>query len=178
MALSLIESAKGIDNTPVVSEEWIPKGIGNEITLPKDNDDEEELLEHLRALTENVTLRLRKQKKYAYTVCVTMKTKDFKRKSHQKKLKNATNSTDEIYRVVKEVFLEMNFSEGIRLIGVRLDNLTNVKTVQGTLFEHLEEKENSSKLDEIVDTLKSKYGMKVIKKASLLTHQEFKNLKD
>lgn len=179
MAISLIESARGIDRTSVVSEASIPKGIGNEVTLSKDEGDIDKLLEVLRALVENVSLRLRKQKKYAYTVCVTVKTKDFKRKSHQKKLENATNVTHEIYQVAKIILLEMELREQVRLLGVRLDNLTDYKTVQGTLFdlEDLEQEKNT-KLDETLDDIKIKYGISSIKKASLLSYKEFKNLKD
>ncbi len=178
MALPLIESAKGINNDPVCSDTWNPKGIGNEITLPKDVQDKEQLLLYLRDITENVALRLRKQKKYAYTVCVTMKTNDFKRRSHQKKLLNATDTTEELYKMVKDVFLEMHTDEEVRLIGVRLDNLTDYRTIQGTLFDDFEEMEDKSKLDEAVDAIKRKYGMKVIKKASSIEQVDFKNLKD
>ena len=135
MAISMIESAKGINLDPVVSDKWVPKGIGNEITLSKDVSDKETLLHHLLDLTENVSLRLRKQKKYAYTVCVTIKTNDFKRRSHQKKLLNATNVTSELYEQVKRVFLEMYDDDKVRLIGVRLDNLTEHRTYQGSLFD-------------------------------------------
>ena len=137
-----------------------------------------EILLYLQQITENVALRLRKQKKYAYTVCVTLKTKDFKRKSHQKKLMNATDATEELYNAVKEVFLEMHVDEDIRLIGVRFDHLTDYRTVQGTLFDTFEQVDDHSKLDEAVDAMKRKYGTKVIKKASSVNQVAFKNLKD
>lgn len=176
MAFSMIQSAKGISDSPVVSDALAPKGIGNEITLPKDETNTDILLEHLLDLTENVALRLRKQKKYAYTVCVTIKTNDFKRRSHQKKLLNATDVTSELYEAVKSVFLEMYQEEKVRLIGVRLDNLTDYRIYQGSLFE--EERKESSKLDETIDQLKLKYGSKAVKKASLINKKEFKNLKE
>ena len=178
MAISMIESAKGISFDPVVSDKWVPKGIGNEITLSKDVSDKETLLHHLLDLTENVSLRLRKQKKYAYTVCVTIKTNDFKRRSHQKKLLNATNVTSELYEQVKRVFLEMYDDDKVRLIGVRLDNLTEHRTYQGSLFDSFKEEKQNAKLDETIDSIKLKYGQSIIKKASLMNEKEFKNLKD
>lgn len=178
MAVSLVESARGVNRDPVCSEAWVPKGIGNEITLPKDVQDKKELLLYLQEITENVALRLRKQKKYAYTVCVTLKTKDFKRKSHQKTLVNATDGTEELYKTVREVFLEMQMEEGVRLIGVRLDHLTDYRTIQGTLFDTFEQIDDHSKLDEVVDAIKRKYGARVIKKASTIEKVQFKNLKD
>ncbi len=178
MAVPLVESARGINRDLVCSEAWIPKGIGNEITLPKDIQDKNELLLYLREITENVALRLRKQKKYAYTVCVTLKTKDFKRRSHQKKRRNATDGTEELYETVREVFLEMQIEEGVRLIGVRLDHLTDYRTIQGTLFDSFEQIDDHSKLDEAIDTMKRKYGIKVIKKASAVEKVSFENRKD
>ena len=178
MAVPLVETARGINRDLVCSEAWIPKGIGNEITLPKDIQDKNELLLYLREITENVALRLRKQKKYAYTVCVTLKTKDFKRRSHQKKRRNATDGTEELYETVREVFLEMQIEEGVRLIGVRLDHLTDYRTIQGTLFDSFEQIDDHSKLDEAIDTMKRKYGIKVIKKASAVEKVSFENRKD
>jgi DNA polymerase-4 len=178
MALSMIESARGINRDPVVSEASIPKGIGSEITLVRDVISLEDVSPTLLALAENVALRLRKQKKYAHTVVVTVKTANFKRRSHQKKLLNATDSTSEIYKEAKKIFLEMELEEKIRLIGIRLDNLTDFKVYQGNLFEEVKKVEEDTSLDDVVDSIKLKYGVKSIRKASLKEEEEFKNLKD
>ena len=53
-----------------------------------------------------------------------MFSKFFKTKSHQRKLKNSTNNTEEIYMVAKELIIELWEEEPIRLIGVSLNNLT------------------------------------------------------
>ncbi len=177
-AINMIESARGINYDPVVSDAWVPKGIGNEITLSKDVTDVDELLEHLLDITENVAIRLRKQKRYVYTICVILKNNEFKRRSHQRKLLNATDVTNEIYEVVKSVFLEMYHGDKVRLIGVRLDNLTDQRIHQGSLFDNIIEEKKDSKLDETIDKLKLKYGSRAIKKASLIDKKEFKNLKE
>ncbi len=177
MASSMILSARGINDDLVISEASAPKGIGNEITLVKDTTDFDEISSSLLSLSENVSMRLRKQKKYAHTVCVTVKTSDFKRRNHQKKLENATNVTSVIYEASKKIFLEMNIEEPIRLIGVRLDNLTDVVAYQISLFDNIEAKSNN-KLDEAIDSIKMKYGNKIIKTASLVDKKDFKNLKD
>ena len=177
MASSMILSARGINDDLVISEASAPKGIGNEITLVKDTTDFDEISSSLLSLSENVSMRLRKQKKYAHTVCVTVKTSDFKRRNHQKKLENATNVTSVIYEASKKIFLEMNIEEPIRLIGVRLDNLTDVVAYQISLFDNVEVKSNN-KLDEAIDSIKMKYGNKIIKTASLVDKKDFKNLKD
>ena len=115
-----------------------------------------------------MTIRLRKQNKYASVVVVTLKNKYFKRFSHQKKLVNATNITEEVYETAKEVLDEMKVDDGIRLIGVRLDGLKDEVNHQVSLFENLEEREETKNLDKTIDNLKEKYGFKIIKKASLI----------
>ena len=120
------------------------------------------------ALSENVAIRLRKQNKYASVIVVTLKDKFFRRFSHQKKLVNATNLTEEIYKTACDILDEMNVDDGIRLIGVRLDKLSDTSSHQVSLFEDLKVREDNNELEKTVDELKEKYGFKVIKKASLI----------
>jgi len=124
-----------------------------------------------------VGIRIRKQKKYAYTVCVTLKNQYFQRKSHQKKLKNATCSSEEIYEAAKEIFQEMyDPEEEIRLIGIRLDHLTTTRTMQYSLFHETTEKSKNEKLENVLDELKLKYGTKIIRKASLMETKDPKQI--
>lgn len=168
MTDDLINSAWGRGSDIVESSIDQPKGIGNETTLNHNIFSKEELHQYLLALSENVTIRLRKQNKYASVVVVTLKNKYFKRFSHQKKLVNATNITEEVYETAKEVLDEMKVDDGIRLIGVRLDGLKDEVNHQVSLFENLEEREETKNLDKTIDNLKEKYGFKIIKKASLI----------
>ncbi len=171
MAIDMVRAANGIGSdfvNPVADD---PKGIGNETTLDHNISSKKELYGYLLALSENVTLRLRKQEKYAYVVVVTLKDKFFKRRSHQKKLVNATNITEEIYNTAKEILDEMDTDDGIRLIGVRLDNLVESSNHQTSLFENLDTREDNKSLEKTVDNIKEKYGFKAIKKASLVHKQ-------
>ena len=151
-----------------------PKGIGNETTLNRNISTREELYPYLLSLSENVSLRLRRENKYAYVVVVVLKDRFFKRRSHQKKLVNATNITEEIYKTTKEILSEMDVSDGIRLIGVRLDNLVSESNHQVSLFENITVRDGNNVLEKTVDSIKEKYGFKVIKKASLVK-EEVKN---
>ena len=162
----LIDMANGIDDSKVISETTSPKGISHEITLIKDISEIELLFPYLMELSEKVALRLRKEKKYTNTVCVIIKDNYFKRKTHQRKLKNATNITLEIYNVAKEILKEMEISN-VRLIGIRLDNLVTNKDYQTSLFESVEVRDSDEKFDSVIDSLKDKYGEKIITKASL-----------
>ncbi len=170
-AIEMINWANGISSDIIKSESDDPKGIGNETTLNHNIFDKEELYSYLLALSENVTLRLRKQNKYAYVVVVTLKDKTFRRTSHQKKLVNATNLSSEVYEISKRILDEMDTSEGIRLIGIRLDNLVDSSNHQVSLFESLNIIEENKNLEKTVDNLKEKYGFTVIKKASLIKNK-------
>ena len=157
-----INIANGIDNSEVISTEREYKGISNEITLPYDIDNYEELDKYVLSLSEKVALRLRKQNKYSQTIAIILKNNLFKRRTHQRKIKNATNSTEEIYKISMEILKEMWNDESIRLIGIRLDDLTEEKITQISLFNG---NENVEKLDKTLDNLKNKYGNSIIKKA-------------
>jgi DNA polymerase-4 len=167
MTNKMIESACGIDYSPVVSDRGESKGIGNSTTLDHDLKDKESIYKVLHAVSENLGISLRKQNRYANVVAVTLKDCYFKSYSHQLKLKNATNLTEEIFEASKKLLDEMWNLEPIRLVGIRLDNLVNEVNYQMSLFESHEDHYKVSKLDETVDHLKSKYGSNIIQKAYL-----------
>ena len=166
-AFKMVEWANGIDESLVVSENSERKGISNSTTLSHNLVYKEEVYPVLEAISDNLALELRRQKKYTSVIAVTLKDKYFKSYSHQVKLKNPTNITSEISNTAKKLFDEMWNLEPIRLVGIRLDNLTETATHQLSLFETIETKDGLTKLDETVDKLKSKYGINIIKKASL-----------
>ena len=167
MSLYLVESANGINNDRVVSEEVICKGISNEITLQKDVTNKTELYDNLLFLSNKVGLRLRKQNRYAYVVAVILKDKYFKRKTHQKKLLNPINSSIDIFEVSKQILNDMWNDDSVRLIGIRLDNLVENYNYQRSLFENNEKININSNLDKTLDKLKEKYGDKIIENADL-----------
>ena len=161
---SMINWANGIDDSPVISKPRIPKGIGNEITLDHDVTNINELYKYLLFLSEKVGQRIRKQNKYARVIVVILKDNNFKKYSHQKKLETPTNNNEEIYNMAKIILREIYDDEKIRLIGIRLDNLTDKKIKQVSIFDKIEEEKN---IDEVVDKLNNKYK-NIIKKATLI----------
>ena len=160
------EYANGIDNSEVKYIPEKPKGIGNSITLPEDISNINKLEEILLALTEQVTYRLRKQEMLARVVNVQLRTKDFVDTSHQKKLPKATASTKEIFVYAKELLGQM-YRKGtpIRLIGLRVDDLTDKEERQISLFNDEIKNEKQDKLDKTIDRLKEKYGYNLVTRA-------------
>lgn len=171
----MIEAANGIDNSLVVSEEIACKGISNEITLEKDIDNKIELHKSLLFLSEKVGMRLRKEGKYTNVVAVIMKDKYFKRRTHQKKLDNPTNLSKDIFEISKQILNEMWNDDVVRLIGIRLDKLTEKLIKQPSLFDQIEDDKNDDILEHTLDNLKTKYGVSIIKRASLKDKKDAKN---
>ncbi len=160
----LINSARGINNEEVDSSTYIPKGISNELTISKDTNNYNELCVYLRRLSSLLARRVREQNKYANVIAVILKDKNFKRTTHQKKLKNPINTEEEIYDISSKILKEMLGLEKIRLIGIRLDDLVIKKSYQTSLFEEENVDQNLEKLEKTIDKLKEKYGEDVIKK--------------
>lgn len=167
-SIKLIEMANGIDMSEVISAKEENKGISNSTTLEKDVTSKVELYQVLESISNNVALELRRQNKYTCVICVQLKDQYFRSYSHQKKLKNATNLTKEIFQISKLLLDEMWEGEPIRLVGIRLDHLTSTSLHQVSLFETVEKREQDVTLERTLDSLKEKYGYRVIDTASLL----------
>lgn len=163
----LIEKAKGIDNTLVISEKPEFKGVSNTKTLPYDLKTKEEIYIILQEISGNIGINLRKDHRYAKVIAIILKDCYFKVYTHQMKLKNATNLNLEIFKAAKKLLNEKWDETPIRLVGIRADNLVRDFNYQASLFDSDEDITKLSKLDETVDKLKDKYGVDIIKNAYL-----------
>ncbi len=164
----IINKARGIDNSPVNTEEEERKCISNSTTFSYNLTNTVTIYKNLQALVENVCRSLRSEKKYALVVSVTIRDKQFHTYSKQRKLENATDNPDEIFKEIKKLFDSVWDEEPIRLLGVGLSQLTNERKRQLSLFEQSEEVEQISELDKVIDKLKEQYGSSIIQKASLV----------
>lgn len=176
--IQIWEYANGIDNSEVIYKKEKPKGIGNSVTLPSNISQIDKLEEILLALTEQVTYRLRKYNMLANIVNVQLRTKNFEDTSHQGKLLMATSSTKEIYEKAKKLLRQMfNDNMSIRLIGVRVDNLVEKEELQLSIFQD-DKLKKQEKLDEVIDSLKNKYGYSKITRAGKMNTNDLLKLKD
>ena len=94
-------------------------------------------------------------KVYANVLAITLKTKDFRDLSHQKKLSNATNNTIEIYQEVMNLLDNLNITIPIRNIGMRLGDLQKDKKEQMSLFNKKDSQDD--KIMKIMDDINLKY---------------------
>ena len=104
---------------------------------------------------------------YTKTICITFKNDSFISYSAQISLDNPTNNTKEILKTAYEVFDSNYKDDSIRLIGVRLSNLTNNKNEQVSIFNIDEENNEEDSIQKTIDNINNKFGKSVIKPASL-----------
>ena len=154
----LINSAKGIDDSPVVNDYGDNKSISISRTLMKDTDNLNEIKKILLKLSQEIGLRARNSRLYANTIAITVRTSSFKNISHQLTLNSSTNNTMEIYEKVCELLRDIDKSESFRLLGIRLDNLTKNKTSKVSFFEE----EDNDDIQKIMDNLNTKYKNSII----------------
>ena len=165
------EYANGIDDSEVNNKVELPKSVGNSVTLPKDAQSKEEIHKIIVALAEQVTYRLRKYNLLANVVNIQLRTNQFHDYSHQKKLNYQSSNTKDIIEIANEILEQMNVTEPIRLIGLRVDNLEGKEDLQLSFFKPDEKQSN---LDKTIDELKQKYGFTKITRAGKLDVNEVK----
>lgn len=164
----LKNSAMGIDFSKVEIRSNKRDSISVSETLPYDVSDVEELKEVLLRQTEEVGRQLRRQKEYTGNIAITYKNNLFQTYSHQTTLHNVTDSNEDIYRCVIELLEKSWKKDPIRLIGVRLGDLTDKRNNQLTIFdEYIEEEEKDNNIQKILDDINEKYGDASIMPASI-----------
>lgn len=164
--------ANGIDDSKV--ERLVPKnkGIGHSTTLPYDLTEISQINSVLRKLSDMVGIRLRKENKLATVVYVHFKNSSFMSYGHQKKLVNPISSNEDIYEVACDLAKTSWKEDPIRLVGLRVSDLTDKSYEQISLFEEAGKIEKRDKVQKAVDEINSKFGSDTIKSASLFNKEK------
>ena len=161
-------SANGLDDSPVKAQREEAKGISVETTFDEDIVSYEQIFPILLSQCDIVAARMRREGKKCNCVAVSFRTLEFKNKSHQRKLDNPTDMTNEIYQNVRQLFQESWSGQPLRLIGVALSGLTEDDFIQMSLFEDPKKREQQKKLDEAMDNIRKKFGNDKISRASTM----------
>ncbi|MFT3979942.1 MAG: DNA polymerase IV [Ferruginibacter sp.] len=138
------------------------KSISSETTYMENITDPVFIKSELVRLTEKICYELRQDEKVAGCVAVKIRYPDFETSSRQTTVPY-TSADDEIIPVVKSLFQKL-YKKGtpIRLLGVRLSELTN-DAIQTNLFSDAEKK---SGLYKAIDEVKNRFGKVSVKRAS------------
>ncbi len=159
--IDLWHKSFGIHNSEVLQYHE-SKSVSSENTFDENKTDLDFLMSEIVRLTEKIAFELRQDKKVAGCVAVKIRYPDFETTSKQTTI-SYTCSDDEIIPVVKKLFHQL-YKKGqpIRLLGVRLSELTH-EAIQATLFD---DKERKTDLYKAIDDVKNRFGKLKIKRAS------------
>ena len=156
--------SRGMDSRPLMTSS-IPKSVSRETTFLEDLWDRRLLLAHLAYLCDRLTLPLRKGRLFAHIIEVKVRYSDFQTEVRRRLLLSPLQDMGEIFRIAKELFLQL-FSGSrlsLRLVGVKVSDL--VRTRPLSLFEPYSERRE--RLGIAVDEVREKHGF-----GSLLTVRE------
>ena len=164
----LKQAAWGIDESKVEERKDKRQSISTTRTLPHDEENSEKLKEELFMQTEDVCRQLREKNLYASTIAIIYKDKYFKSTTVQEQLENVTDNTKEILKKINSLFEKSYNNIPVRLIGVRLANLTEFKNTQVSLFD-IESDDNSKEesIQKTIDKINKKFGSSLIMPASI-----------
>lgn len=163
-------TANGYDYSPVTpTTHDTQKGIGHQMTLPRDYRTAEEIRVVLMELSEEVCRRARSKGLMGETVSVGCRGADFDRPTgfhRQTKLSSPTNHMPHIFAAAQALFERHWDGEPVRSVGVSLTQLRPDDEYQLDLFL---DRERERKLDHAVDVIKERYGSAAIVRAVSLT---------
>lgn len=156
--------ANGIDPREVRGEETV-KSVGNEHTFGRDETQSKRILDTLMDLSEKVSRRLRKKGLLGRTVTLKIRFADFKTYTRAQTLERATNFAEDIYACVSRQAQKFTPERNpVRLVGVQVSNFQKAEE-QPSLFQNpLDLDKKKERLYQALDTIKDKFGDKIIKR--------------
>lgn len=164
--LQLRKSACGEDLSPVMptGHEELPKSISHNVTFDHDLIDPTEVIAGLTLISDQVATRLRRKKLYASVVQIQVKDINLKVINRQKSLEEYTCST----RLIRDTAMELlqeNWPAGkpIRMLSVGVTGLSMDGTQQLNMFSDTVKIEKARKLDDAVDSIRSKFGKEAVR---------------
>ncbi len=166
----LWELAHGIDDRRVIPEQEA-KSISHEKTFSRDLEDLEALRAWLLELSEQVACRLRRHGLAGRTIHLKVRFDDFRTVTRAKTLATPTDVTQEIWQTVSAMLAERMPERRlrVRLLGVGVSGFGHAKQVQLSLFSD-QDHERQSRLDEVADSIKKKFGSSSLQRALGLMH--------
>ena len=167
---SLYELAWGRDYRDVEIEH-IEKSISSSETFDQDLDSQEEILKEFLRLTERSVERMREKGFAAGTISIKVRFTDFKTISRSKTVDLPITGTQEIFEVVKNLYLALNLENVlIRLIGVSLDSLVEDEEINQMVLG--QRTSGWQQADKAVDRIKNKFGSASLRPARLVEDHE------
>jgi len=169
-AYTLLEFAKGMDDSPVVPH-TDAKSISSEETFEENTNDFEVLRKELLLQAELVGRRLRRNELKGSTVVLKLRRADFVRITRSISFSEPTDSTSILYGWALKLLEAVDLSEKFRLIGVAVSGFARSRSAwtQLNLFGgETRRGESWREVEKAMDSITEKFGHHAIKRGSLI----------
>ena len=160
----LWQLAHGIDDRKVVIDGQA-KSISHEATFDIDLTNTETIHSQLLHLTEQVAARLRHSRLKGRTITIKVRYADFATITRSHSISFPTNSTSQIWNVVKETLLpKVNVKrQGIRLLGVGVSQFNAQQTSESEQLDMFQQQNNKeSNIDKLTDDINQRFGSEAL----------------
>ncbi len=168
---TLFAYANGLDESPVrhMGESDPAQSISHAITFPRNLAGEDDFRTGLIMLADSVAARMRAQQVRGHTVQLQIKNPELKVISRQETLKEATDSTQEIYHTALRILRKSwPLEKPVRMLSLGVTGFDEPdRPVQLSLFDQElapdgsegdANREKQSRLDSTVDAIRRRYG--------------------
>ena len=170
--LKLWQYANGLDNSPVMYEDYRPvvKSVGHGTTTKSDLASNEEVWITILELSQDIGHRLKKLGMNCKGISICIRNEDLMHKEWQQKLNFATQSPFVIAKLAYDLFLQKYvWNKNIRSVTVKAINLiSDSAPMQLDLFVDQDSMIRQTKIDNCIESLRARFGSEIIKNAVLL----------
>lgn len=163
--------ANGVDESkPSIPYKPKSKGLGNSQVLPKDYTNQRQIEIVLSEIAEQVAIRLRKTKKKARNVSISVGYSKFEEKKpiNASMKVSPTQSTKELINHVLTLFRRKYTYGAVRSLAVRYDDFIDDNVTIFSLFDDYESIEKNERLEKTIDEIRSKFGHLSIQNGTFL----------
>jgi DNA polymerase IV len=162
----LHELSHGRDDR-AVEPDRVLKSVGHEETFARDHHDPDTLGREAVRMSDAVASRLRRAGFVGRTVTLKVRFADFRTITRSSTLDGPTDVSADIAREAKRLLDTIDPSQGVRLLGVSVSNLSDDATRQLTLDEAVRE-DGWEEADRAIDDIRARFGRQAIGPASSL----------
>ena len=160
--------ANGID-TRKVETEHAAKSISKEITFFQDIESDIEIENKLLYLCNELSHEMRQKNYHGRTITLKIRLDDFTTFSRSLTVPASINSSENMFRIIKKLYKNFARSKKVRLLGVHVSHL-NMGEGQLDLFQ--EQSAGKTKIDDVIDHVRKKFGENSITRASIMSHKD------
>jgi DNA polymerase-4 len=160
----LHDLANGIDPRTVTTAA-VEKSVGHEVTFEVDTVSGDELRRELLRQANAVAVRLRTAGWVGRTVVLKLRFADFSTITRSRTLAESTDVGRRIFEEARAIYDGLDLHQAVRLIGVRMEQLTESDSQQLGLWDA---DEGWREAEDTIDAVTARFGRGTLRPASLL----------